>query len=101
MLEAWLQQASTQSREQGTELSQKGSMRFHRFVGLSLKDVPPCHSTICRFRNPLDMDVAGADLCHINEAVSPDDLVRRDERTIDVHEADARRPAADGSTRWL
>ncbi|MBM6575209.1 transposase [Microvirga sp. SRT01] len=36
-------------------------MRFHRFVGLSLNDTPPHHSTIRRFRNPLDMDVAGAD----------------------------------------
>jgi hypothetical protein len=45
--------------------------------------------------------VVSADLGHINDAARPDDLVRGDEQTIDVHEAYATRPAADDSTRWL
>ncbi len=67
-------------------------MRFHRFVGLSLKDVPPCHSPACRFRNPLDMDVAGADQANVHDAAPPDDLVRGDGQTVDGHEAYSTRP---------
>jgi hypothetical protein len=47
------------------------------------------------------MDVPALTPANFNEAVSPDDLVRGDEQTIDVHEAYATRPAADDSTRWL
>ncbi|GAA3251574.1 hypothetical protein GCM10020258_07500 [Sphingomonas yabuuchiae] len=39
--------------DHGLEEALDDRMSFRRFVGLSLEDAPPDHSTICRFRNRL------------------------------------------------